>query len=401
MGSNNNYSKSISFFMVLLCVPLSGIGVDLYAPSLPHIATDLKAHAQLVQLTITIYMIGFGVAQAIFGPISDTLGRKRSILVGVIIYLISVCLMSLTSSIDVIVFMRLIQGISVALISVPARAINNDIFSGDEFISKTKTMVMVWGLGPILAPAIGGYLQDYIGWRANFWFMFGYGVLILFFGILFFKETNHNRAEFSMSRFLTVYKKLLSCKLFFSMIILAGVLFSFSILFHLKAPFIIERVFHKSGVEYGHIALCLGLGWFIGTLLAKKSDKFPIFKNVGWFLCVAVILSVLMILITELLPPSSWLMSLPVIGITVIIGISFSQITSKGLSLFPVCGGAANACYFAGCWFISGITSGILSKIYIKQPSQLSIAYTVISILTLLFFLFIVKPKLKRSKLKK
>ena len=83
-------------------------------------------------------------------------------------------------------------------------------------------MIMVWGLGPILAPAIGGYLQDYIGWRANFWFMFGYGVLILLFGILFFKETNHNRPKFSMSRFTEVYKELLSCKLFFSMIILAG-----------------------------------------------------------------------------------------------------------------------------------------------------------------------------------
>ena len=86
--------------------------------------------------------------------------------------------------------MRFFQGASVALISVPARAINSDIFTGIEFILKTKTMIMVWGLGPILAPAIGGYLQEYINWRANFWFMFGYGVLILLFGTLFFQRNS-------------------------------------------------------------------------------------------------------------------------------------------------------------------------------------------------------------------
>lgn len=401
MTNNSTCSKSISFFMVLLCVPVSGIGVDLYAPSLPYIARDLTVHAQLVQFTITIYMLGFGFAQAIFGPISDTLGRKKTIICGSIFYMISVALMAVSHSINIIIIMRLMQGISVALISVPARAINVDIFSGDEFISKTKTMIMVWGLGPILAPAIGGYLQDYIGWRANFWFMFGYGVLILLFGILFFKETNHNRPKFSMSRFTEVYKELLSCKLFFTMMILAGLLFSFSILFHLKAPFIIERVFNQSGVEYGHIALCLGAGWLLGTSLSKKSDKFPILTKVGLLLCLAVGFSILMALITNFMHPNSWLMSLPVVCITVIMGASFSQLTSKGLSLFPMLGGAANACYFAGCWFISGIVSGIFSKIYIKQPFSLSIAYIAMSIITLLFFLFIVKPKIKINAAKK
>ncbi len=136
MTSNSTCSKSVSFFMVLLCVPLSGIGVDLYAPSLPYMARDLTVHAQLVQLTITIYMLGFGFAQAIFGPISDTLGRKKAIICGSVFYMISVVLMAVSHSIYLIIIMRLLQGISVALISVPARAANVDIFSGDEFISK-------------------------------------------------------------------------------------------------------------------------------------------------------------------------------------------------------------------------------------------------------------------------
>ena len=87
MHNNKAYSKSMSFFMVLLCVPLSGIGVDLYAPSLPYIAKDLAANPQLVQVSITIYMIAFGISQAIFGPISDTMGRKNVIICGAILYL--------------------------------------------------------------------------------------------------------------------------------------------------------------------------------------------------------------------------------------------------------------------------------------------------------------------------
>ena len=174
-------------------------------------------------------------------------------------------------------------------------------------------------------------------------------------------------------------------------------LFSFSILFHLKAPFIIESVFHKTGVEYGHIALCLGVGWFLGTTLSKNSAKFPIMEKVGFLLSLMVACGLLMAAITSFMPPNSWLMSLPVIAIMFIVGLCVSHLTPKALLLFTSHGGAANACYFAGMWLISGAISGIYSKIYIRQPFTLSVTYIAMSIISLLFFLFLVKSKIQKS----
>jgi len=177
-----------------------------------------------------------------------------------------------------------------------------------------------------------------------------------------------------------------------------GLFYVFIILFHLKAPFVIEHTLGQSAIVYGHIALMMGGGWFVGNILAKQSGRFPFLQKTNVLLLLPLIMLLVMTLINNFILTKSWLMSMPIIGCTFIVGLFFPQLTGKALAFFPKLGGGANACYFAGVWIISAVIAGIYSPISMTTPFSLTIGYIVLSIITLVCFTFLLKPRLRVKK---
>ena len=125
-----------------------------------------------------------------------------------------------------------------------------------------------------------------IGWRGNIWFMFYYSVLVFVCAIFILMETNSTIHKLGIFRYKEVYTRVLSNATFIANAILGGLLLNYIILFHLKAPFILENFLGQSSVEYGHDSLMLGCGYFVGYILSIHSHRVPFLKRNSWLLSI-------------------------------------------------------------------------------------------------------------------
>jgi len=175
-------------FLVLLLTPISGISIDLYTPSLPYIVTHFGTTATMAQLTVPVYLLGYGLSQSLYGSLSDRFGRRSPLIIGLVVYVIASLMVPQSSNIYVFLLMRLLQGVGTGGPGVLSKSILSDRFKGMKLKRLTNYMTMAWAMGPIVAPAVGGYLQAYYGWHASFYGMAGLGFVALLLVVMFLPE---------------------------------------------------------------------------------------------------------------------------------------------------------------------------------------------------------------------
>src|SRR5438132_14409570 len=144
------------------------LSIDMYLPGLPAIATDLGASESMIQLTLTACLIGLALGQVVAGPVSDALGRRRPLLVGVAGYAIASLLCALAPSAPALVGLRLLQGLTGAAGIVIARAIVRDMYSGSAAARYFSRLILIMGLAPILSPVLGGQVLRFTSWHGIF-----------------------------------------------------------------------------------------------------------------------------------------------------------------------------------------------------------------------------------------
>ncbi len=155
-------------FLVLMIIPLSQIAVDMYLPSLPAMAKHWHVSSTSMQLSFTFYLLTLGVSQLFYGPLSDRYGRKPLLLVGLVVYLIGSLVCALSLMPNMLYMGRALQGLGAGSMFVISNAALSDVFSGSALARRVTWNSLVWSLVPILAPAVGGFVQEYLGWQANF-----------------------------------------------------------------------------------------------------------------------------------------------------------------------------------------------------------------------------------------
>jgi DHA1 family bicyclomycin/chloramphenicol resistance-like MFS transporter len=168
--------------LVLILGGLSAFGplsIDLYLPGLPALARDLHAQAWETQLTLTSCLAGLAVGQLLAGPLSDRLGRRRPLLVGLAAYVAASLACAASPSIFVLVVLRLVQGLAGAAGIVIARAVVRDLRSGAAAARLFSILMLVTGLAPTLAPIAGGQLLRVMSWRGLFVILAGIVALLL------------------------------------------------------------------------------------------------------------------------------------------------------------------------------------------------------------------------------
>lgn len=144
------------------------IALDLYLSAFPQIAAELGTTPTQVQLTLTACMVGLAVGQLVSGIASDALGRKRPLLVGMALFFAFSLLCMLSQSIWMLIIARFLQGVGGGAGIVIARAVIRDRTSGEAMIRALTTVMILLGLGPIVAPMIGGALMRFTDWRGVF-----------------------------------------------------------------------------------------------------------------------------------------------------------------------------------------------------------------------------------------
>lgn len=267
----NPKNRFIATILAYATVPLSGFATDVYLPSFPQMASQLQVAEHSIQITLSLYLVSYGLFQIVSGILVDAYGRYRLCLAALLLFSASCLVVTATDSILIIYAMRIIQGICTAFTVVAARAFFLDVYEHDE---KKKVylslMTVVWSAGPIIAPFLGGYLQHLFGWRSNFDFLAVYGFLLFLLLVVFSGETIKYRIRANFRTIAVNYKTILSAKDFLFGIVIIGISYAMIMLFSLSGPFIIEHRMGYSPVVMGYVSLILGLAWMCGGFLGKE-----------------------------------------------------------------------------------------------------------------------------------
>src|SRR6266568_4222203 len=158
-------------WLVFILGALSAFGplsIDMYLPALPSLSRDFGTGASQAQLTLSACLLGLALGQTIAGPISDALGRRRPLLVGLTAYALASLLCVVAPSVLALVVLRFVQGCAGAAGIVIARAVVRDLHSGEALARFFSLLMLVNGLAPILAPLFGGLLLRFTSWRGVF-----------------------------------------------------------------------------------------------------------------------------------------------------------------------------------------------------------------------------------------
>lgn len=262
-------NRKIATYLAFAIVPLSGLITDIYLPSMPHMAVDLNTDESLIQLTLSFFLISYGVTQIIAGSIIDAFGRYRITLFSLLIFSISCLVIALTNNVYLILAMRVLQGVCSGFAIVSKRVFFVDVYEGEKRKSLIGTMTIVWAAAPILAPFVGGYLEDLFGWRSNFYVLAGYGFLMLILEALFSGETINQYHPLKIKSTFNVYWSMFKTPDFAWGVTLTGICYGMVMMFSMSGPFIIEHKMGYSPVVAGYVSLSLGIAWMCGGFLAK------------------------------------------------------------------------------------------------------------------------------------
>lgn len=189
---SNPRSRIVAVLLTGL-VAFGPLSTDLYLPSLPLLASVFATDAASVQLTLSVFLVGFAVSQLVYGPMSDRFGRRPVILGGVAVFVVASVACTFAQSIEQLVAARFFQAIGACCGPVLGRAVVRDVYGRDGAARILAYMATAVALGPAIGPVIGGMLTTAFGWRANFVLLLVFGAVILAAAALLLEETNVHR----------------------------------------------------------------------------------------------------------------------------------------------------------------------------------------------------------------
>lgn len=162
-----------------LITVLGPAGIDMYLPSLPDMARDLNTSYARVQLSLTVFLLAMGVGQLLFGPVTDALGRRRPLLAGITVFILASLWAGSVTSVETFLYARFFQGLAASLTLVVAISTVRDVAAGTRAAQLFALLMTIEALAPVLAPAIGGYVDTLSGWRTVMLMLAGLGVFAL------------------------------------------------------------------------------------------------------------------------------------------------------------------------------------------------------------------------------
>jgi DHA1 family bicyclomycin/chloramphenicol resistance-like MFS transporter len=292
--------KEYNFVIVMLMVAIavSEAATDIYIPSLPGLVTYFNSNEQTISLTLSMGLLGFCVAAFIYGPLSDSLGRRKLILFGIFIFTVGTFACSVAQSARFLLFARFIQGLGIATPYVIGIAIVKDLYREEQFSKIMSNIHMVAAISPMIAPIIGGYIDNYFGWQTSFILIGVLGfILLLCFRSIPETHITHNLPPISLKNILLNYKKLISNPQFMSYALISGITYAGIWSYISTVPFFLSTLGIKV-TQYGYYHAVLVLACFIGTYINSRNvEKYGVNKMLAGSLFVSAFGSLCLVLV--------------------------------------------------------------------------------------------------------
>lgn len=267
------HPKRLGYAITLgLLAALGPLCIDLYLPALPELATDLNTPTATAQLSLTAGLLGLGLGQLFFGPLSDKYGRIRPLLLSLVLLLVASIGCALAQDIHQLLLARLFEGLSGAGGAVLSRAIARDMYSGHELTRFFALLMLVNGLAPIAAPVMGGALMAFLDWRGLFMVIALIALLLLILARVKLHETlpQERRSQGSVFSAWAALGQVVRHRPFMGFCLTQGFMMSGMFAYIGASPFVLQQIYHLSPQAFSFCFAANGVGLIIASQVSAR-----------------------------------------------------------------------------------------------------------------------------------
>ena len=272
---NGYYQLAVTLGALTAMGPLA---VDMYLPALPTIAREFGASAGAVQVSLSVYFVGMAAGQAVYGPLSDRIGRKPTLCFGLMLFFLASIGCALSQRVETLVVFRFAQALGGCASLVIPRAVVRDYFDERDAVRMLSVLMLVFGLAPILAPLVGGQLLVHFGWRSIFWLHATYAGVWLAVVLLSLGESlpAARRRRDPFATVLAIYGRLLRDPAYMGYVLMGSLVFAGLLAYIAGSPFVFIELYHVSperyGLFFGSNAIGIIAGSQLNRWLARRMD---------------------------------------------------------------------------------------------------------------------------------
>ncbi len=319
----------LTIFLGMLAA-LAPLSTDMYLPALPEMMADFDVVPSMIQLTLTASMAGMSLGQIVVGPISDEKGRRKPLLIGMLIFAVSSAACVFVKSIYIFLVFRFIQGCAGGAGIVIARAIARDVCKGPALTRFFSMLMLVNGLAPILAPVIGGQILRFSTWEGVFVLLTIIGVLLTISAIVMTETLSvRRRVEGGIFASLKGFKGLFGQKYFMGHCIMQCFGYAAFFAYISGSSFVFQNIYHVSPQAFSLIFGVNGIGLMIsGALTGRLTGRVEDWKILRASLYMAAVGSVLLLL--------GFIVHMPLPVIIVILFLTVSTMPGMSTSSFSL-----------------------------------------------------------------
>jgi DHA1 family bicyclomycin/chloramphenicol resistance-like MFS transporter len=242
-------------------IAIGPLTVDMYLPALPSLAVDLRADTATAQVTITGMLAGMGLGQLVAGPVSDAVGRRLPLLVGLGAFVLASLACAVAPTMGLLIAARVGQGLAAAGVSVSTMALVRDLFSGLAAARLLSRLMLVMGVAPVLAPSLGGQVLRATSWRGVFVVLAVAGAVLAAIASIGLPETLPVARRRSARPVATLwtYRDLLADRVFVGLVLVGGLMFAAMFAYVSGSPFVLPG---RYGLSSQHYAMVFGINAF-------------------------------------------------------------------------------------------------------------------------------------------
>ncbi|MFK4227206.1 multidrug effflux MFS transporter [Streptomyces sp. NPDC019890] len=362
-------ARRVGFLVTLVLGGLTALpplSMDMYLPALPAVTRSLGAPAATVQLTLTACLAGMALGQLVVGPMSDRWGRRRPLLIGMIVYVAATATCALAPTAELLIGFRLLQGLAGAAGIVIARAVVRDLYDGVEMARFFSTLMLISGVAPIIAPLIGGQVLRITQWRGIFVVLTGVGILLTLVVAKWLHETlpREKRHSGGVGEALRTMRGLLADRVFTGYTLTGGLAFAALFAYISASPFVVQEIYGASPQTFSLLFGVNSVGLItVGQINGKVLvGRVSLDKALGFGLAVITLAATALLLMTAgvfgkvgLLPVAAGLFVL-----MSAMGLAMPNTNALALMRTPHAAGSASALIGTSSFLIGAVASPLV-----------------------------------------